>query len=78
MPTTYQDAITRVLEKTQTTSAAFANWTLDQKLRLINDGVFETHKLLVSLMQWLYFVDIEEGIVPAGKAISLEALPKPF
>jgi hypothetical protein len=78
VPTTYQDAITRVLEKTQTTSTAFANWTADQKLRLINDGVFETHKLLVSLMQWLYFVDIEEGIVPAGNAISLDSLPKPF
>jgi hypothetical protein len=75
---TYQGLISRLEAKTQTTSSAFANWTSDRKLEQINEGVFQTFKMLVQYMPWDYFVDVAEGIVPAANTINLDALPKAY
>lgn len=75
---TLAELVARTEQLTNTTALAFGHWAAARKVQLLNDAAYEVFKLLIETFEEGYFVEVADGIQPAGKTISLASLTPPF
>ncbi len=75
---TRAELVSRFRSWSQTKSGAGGHFTPEREIELVNDGQSEVHALLIATFEEIYFVALEEGIVPVDGEVNLDALAKPF